>query len=63
MIVDVPVAGRPIPMLGLPIKLSGDQGQAHAPAPALGEHNDAVLRDLLGLEPGAIAMLRDRGVI
>jgi CoA:oxalate CoA-transferase len=63
MIVDVPVAGQPVRMLGLPIKLSGDAGQPHGAAPALGEHNERVLQDLLGLEPGAVAALRERGVI
>jgi hypothetical protein len=29
----------------------------------LGEHTDAVLRDLLGLDARAIASLRDSGVI
>ncbi len=63
MIVNVPVAGRPIPMLGLPIKLSGADGSVHDPAPALGEHNAAVLQGLLGLDDAAFAALSDSGVI
>lgn len=63
MIVDVPVAGRPIPMLGLPIKLSGAQLSPHDPAPAIGEHNAAVLQGMLGLDDAALAALGDNGVI
>lgn len=63
MIVDVPVGGRDVPMLGLPIKLSGATPAPHAPAPALGEHNAAVLRGLLGLDDAALAALGDKGVI
>lgn len=63
MIVDVPVAGRAIPMLGLPIKLSGATAVAHDPAPALGEHNAAVLQGLLDLDDAAFAALTDSGVI
>jgi crotonobetainyl-CoA:carnitine CoA-transferase CaiB-like acyl-CoA transferase len=33
------------------------------PAPTLGEHTDAVLRDLLGLDAPAIASLRAAGAI
>jgi CoA:oxalate CoA-transferase len=63
MIVDVPVAGRAVAMLGLPIKLSGLAVSAHDPAPAIGEHNSAVLREILGLDDAAIAALGDSGVI
>lgn len=63
MIVDVPVAGQATRMLGLPIKLSGDTGQPHGPAPSLGQHNGAVLHDLLGLDAEAVAGLRERKVI
>lgn len=63
MIVDVPVAGRDIPMLGLPIKLSRLASAPHSPAPALGEHNGAVLKSLLGLDDAELAALGARGVI
>ena len=45
------------------------EGDAQAPyaiehlAPTLGQHNDEVLRDLLGLTGGEIEQLRDDGVI
>jgi CoA:oxalate CoA-transferase len=63
MIVDVPVAGQMVRMLGLPIKLSGSAVQPHAPAPELGQHNGSILHELLGLDEAAIAALADRGVI
>lgn len=63
MIVNVPVAGQPVPMLGLPIKLSNAAPPVHSAAPTVGEHNAAVLRTLLGLDAAAIAKLKDSGVI
>lgn len=54
MIVDVPVAGQNVEMMGLPIKLSGSGGEAHRPAPEVGEHNAAVLKELLGLDLSAL---------
>ncbi len=54
MIVDVPVAGQSIEMMGLPIKLSGSGGEAHRAAPEVGEHNGAVLKELLGLDLSAL---------
>lgn len=63
MIVEVPVSGRSVPMMGSPIKLSGAGASAHDPAPALGEHNAAVLKGMLGLDDAAFTSLTDRGVI
>jgi CoA:oxalate CoA-transferase len=63
MIVDIPVAGRPTPMLGLPIKLSGAGPSAHEPAPAMGEHNAEVLQGMLGLSDAELAALGESGVI
>lgn len=63
MIVDVPVAGRPVRMLGSPIKLSGDETQGHRSAPGLGEHNEAILRGMLGIDAAGFAALVERGVI
>jgi len=58
MIVDVPIGEKPVAMLGLPIKLSGAPVQPHAPAPRLGQHNDAVLVDMLGMAAADVAALR-----
>lgn len=39
---------------GLVAKLSATPGQLRAPAPLLGQHNDYVFRELLGLSEGAV---------
>jgi formyl-CoA transferase len=43
-------------------RLSGTPGEIRTPAPALGEHNDAIL-GALGLSPAAIEDLRKRKAI
>jgi crotonobetainyl-CoA:carnitine CoA-transferase CaiB-like acyl-CoA transferase len=56
--------GGAVQMPGNPIKLSGDAGsQAYASPPALGQHTDEVLRELLGKTDAELADLRARGVI
>ena len=57
MIVEVPMGDKPVRMLGMPIMLSNDPKQPHAAAPTLGEHNDAIFRDLLGMSDADIAAL------
>lgn len=57
MIVDVPMGEKTVAMLGLPIKLSNAPAQAHAAAPALGEHNELVFREMLGMAAADIAAL------
>jgi crotonobetainyl-CoA:carnitine CoA-transferase CaiB-like acyl-CoA transferase len=52
-----------IPTLGTPVKVDGRMGLDVAPPPALGEHTDAVLRDLLKYPPERIAGLRGTGII
>lgn len=48
---------------GIPIKLSKTPATFRLPAPCLGEHNDYVLRELLGLSEEEIAELEQSGVI
>ena len=64
MLVDIqdPTAG-PITVAGFPIKLSATPGAARGPAPGLGEHTEVVLEQWLGLEPAAVARLREEGVV
>ena len=59
---DHPLAGR-VPMVASPMRFSDTPIEYHAPPPLLGEHTDDVLGELLGLDAGAIARLREVGVI
>jgi crotonobetainyl-CoA:carnitine CoA-transferase CaiB-like acyl-CoA transferase len=59
--VEHPGHGR-VRMTGFPVKLSATPARLRRPAPALGEHTDAVLREL-GYAPEQIASLRDAGII
>ena len=64
MVVDVeqPRLGT-LPTLGTPIRASGAAPFRPAPSPGLGQHTEAVLRDLLGYPAERIDALRRRGVI
>jgi crotonobetainyl-CoA:carnitine CoA-transferase CaiB-like acyl-CoA transferase len=64
MRVDVPhpAAGQ-VKLVANPIKFSGTPIEHDRGPPLLGEHTDAVLADLLGLDPAKIARLRERGAI
>ncbi len=64
MLVEVPRAdaGRPMLVVGNPVKLSGAPEGPISGTPCLGEHTDAVLREL-GVAEGERAALRERGVI
>ncbi len=59
---DHPRAGK-VRMVGVPVRLSETPGSVRTPAPMLGEHTEAVLRDLLGLDAGEVAALRAAGTI
>lgn len=48
---------------GIPVRLSDTPGTIHRHAPLLGQDNDYVFGELLGLEPAAIAALEREGVI
>ncbi len=53
----------PVPSVASPMKMSETPPTyRHAP-PALGEHTDAVLRELLNLPDSEIGALRDRGIV
>jgi crotonobetainyl-CoA:carnitine CoA-transferase CaiB-like acyl-CoA transferase len=60
--VDDPVIG-PVRMQGVYPRLSRTPGDIQRGAPRLGEHNDAVYRELLGLSDDDMAELRGEGVI
>ena len=59
---DHPQVGR-VRMPGNPIKFDGAGKTISHPAPLLGQHTDAVLRDLLALPAARIAALRESGVV
>jgi crotonobetainyl-CoA:carnitine CoA-transferase CaiB-like acyl-CoA transferase len=50
-------------IVGPPVRMSGTPGSVRTPAPLLGEHTDAVLRERLGLSDSEIADLREAGAI
>ena len=51
------------PMTGVVPKFSRTPGAIRAVGPALGEHTDAVLRELARCSDEEIAALRDGGVV
>ncbi len=57
-----PIAGT-VKVVGPPFRLSDTPGSVRMPAPLLGEHTDAVLRETLGLSDEAIARLRANAAI
>jgi crotonobetainyl-CoA:carnitine CoA-transferase CaiB-like acyl-CoA transferase len=62
----VEIAGTPVGtavLTGIPVKLDGTPGSIRTPPPSAGRDTDRILRDLVGLEPGAIEALRSSGAI
>ncbi len=48
---------------GCPIKLMDTKPEIKTPAPLLGEHNEEVYKELLGIDSEKLKMLRENGVI
>jgi len=59
---DYPHIG-PVPMPGVPIRMSETPGSIDKRAPEPGEHNEEVYGALLGLKPDDLARLKEDGVI
>jgi crotonobetainyl-CoA:carnitine CoA-transferase CaiB-like acyl-CoA transferase len=59
--IEHPRAGR-IKQTGVPVKLSATPGRVTAPPPVLGQHTEAILREL-GYDDAQIAVLRRDGAI
>jgi formyl-CoA transferase len=55
--VDHPTAGK-VRMAGIPVKFSETPGAVRRPPPLLGEHNEAVLEDWLGMSTAKIDELK-----
>ena len=60
--IDHPRAGK-VRMVGVSVRLSATPGSIRSPSPALGEHTDEVLRDLLGLSIAEIDALHATGAL
>ncbi|OEC33132.1 Crotonobetainyl-CoA:carnitine CoA-transferase CaiB [Pseudomonas cuatrocienegasensis] len=61
---DLPhVMAGSVPQVASPIRLSGTPIEHRNAPPLLGEHTDAVLQRVLGLDTKAIATLREQGVL
>jgi len=60
--IDSPHVGR-LKDVGSPIKISGAGQGPYAPPPALGEHGEQILRDLLGYTQEKIDALRNQKII
>jgi crotonobetainyl-CoA:carnitine CoA-transferase CaiB-like acyl-CoA transferase len=60
--VEHPAIGR-VRVDGLPVHLSETEWEIDGPAPLLGQHNDVVYGDILGLSSPEIDGLRSQGVI
>lgn len=59
---DHPEVGRRL-MVGLPARLSSNPFLNYEHSPLLGEHNQYVFGELLGLSPGELSRLEEEGVI
>jgi crotonobetainyl-CoA:carnitine CoA-transferase CaiB-like acyl-CoA transferase len=55
--------GQPVDLLGSPFHIAGTELPRPNMAPALGQHTDQVLAELLGLDAERVADLRRRGII
>ncbi len=56
-------ATGPLDLVASPLKLSKTPPDYRLPPPLLGEHTDDVLRNMLGLDAGALEALRKKGVV
>ncbi|MGB7053022.1 MAG: CoA transferase, partial [Acidimicrobiales bacterium] len=59
---DHPVVG-PVPLPSLPFRFAGIDHWLRSPAPTLGQDNEAVLCDRIGLTPTELGQLEADGVI
>ena len=57
-----PAAGE-IRLVANPVRFSSTPARSDRPPPLLGEHTGEILEGLLGIAPGKVAALRERGVI
>jgi crotonobetainyl-CoA:carnitine CoA-transferase CaiB-like acyl-CoA transferase len=60
---EVDVNGKPLKIPAMVPKLSDTPGRTDWPGPEIGEFNDEIYRELLGLSAEELASLREQGVI
>lgn len=60
--IDHPVAGT-VTVLASPLRIGGQTPAVDSPSPTLGQHNDYVYGELLGLSAAELAELKEQGVI
>ncbi|MBE0625885.1 MAG: CoA transferase [Burkholderiales bacterium] len=63
MLYSVSAFDTSIPQVGLGIRIDDSSETYRSPPPGLGEHTDAVLREVLGLKPEQIEQLREQHII
>jgi crotonobetainyl-CoA:carnitine CoA-transferase CaiB-like acyl-CoA transferase len=61
--VNIRTRWRGVPQVASPIRLSETPVEYRQAPPLLGEHTEAVLRDVLGLDAMAVHELRTAGVL
>jgi len=52
-----------IPLVASPMRFSATPIEYNVPPPTLGQHTEAILRDVLGLDAAAIAALREKKIV
>lgn len=60
--VDDPVLGT-IPAMGTPIKMTSGYRSEHRGAPALGQHNSEIYREVLGWDDAKLTEMKEAGII
>jgi crotonobetainyl-CoA:carnitine CoA-transferase CaiB-like acyl-CoA transferase len=56
-------SGATVKVIANPVKLSATPPTYRSAPPALGEHNKAVLTDMLGMSEAEIAALKAKGIV
>ena len=63
-VVEMPHAsGQTVKVIANPVRLSGTPAEYRLPPPTLGQHTDAILRDMLGIGDPELADLRSKGIV
>ena len=54
---------KKVTVMGVPVRLHATPGAAAIPPPVIGQHTEAVLRNLVGLTRPAVERLRAQGAV